>query len=99
MTKTCCLGGRHYSNTNNITQNEKINTKNKKVVKIINGSCNICGLNKSEIVTKSMTRGEDFNKRDKCKNKHCSAMSNSAWTDLNSNGNILKLQDKSPNPK
>ena len=25
-------------------------------------------------------------------------MSNSTWTDLNSQGNILKLQDKSPNP-
>ena len=26
-------------------------------------------------------------------------MSNSAWCDLNSNGNILKLHDKCPNPK
>ena len=26
-------------------------------------------------------------------------MSNSAWTDLNSRGNILKLHDKCPNPK
>ena len=26
-------------------------------------------------------------------------MSNSAWTDLNSQGNILKLDDKYPNPK
>ena len=26
-------------------------------------------------------------------------MSKSAWTDLNSNGNILKLCDKCPNPK
>ena len=26
-------------------------------------------------------------------------MSNSAWFDLNSKGNILKLPDKSPNPK
>ena len=26
-------------------------------------------------------------------------MSNSAWTDLNSKGNILKLHDKCPNPK
>ena len=26
-------------------------------------------------------------------------MSNSAWTDLNSQGNILKLHDKCPNPK
>ena len=46
-----------------------------------------------------MTRGSDFMKKGKCKNKHCSAMSNSAWTDLNSQGNILKLHDKCPNHK
>ena len=31
--------------------------------------------------------------------KQCSAISNSAWCDLNRKGNILKLHDKSPNPK
>ena len=41
-----------------------------------------------------MTKGEDFDKRRKCKNNHCSSMSNSAWTDLNSKGNTLKLHDK-----
>ena len=46
-----------------------------------------------------MTRGEDFIKKGRCKNKHCSAMSNSVWTDLNSQGNILKPHDKCPNPK
>ena len=46
-----------------------------------------------------MTKGEDFIKRGKCKNNHCSSLSNSAWTDLNSKGNILKLHDKCPNPK
>ena len=46
-----------------------------------------------------MTRGEDFIKKGRCKNKHCSAMSNSAWTDLNSQGNILKLHEKCPNHK
>ena len=46
-----------------------------------------------------MTKGEDFIKRSKCKNNHCSSMSNSAGTDLNSKGNILKLHDKCPNPK
>ena len=46
-----------------------------------------------------MTKGEDFIKRGKCKNNHCSSMSNSAWTDLNCKGNILKLHDKCPNPK
>ena len=46
-----------------------------------------------------MTRGEDFIKRGKCGKNHWSSMSNSAWTDLNSKGNILKLHDKCPNPK
>ena len=46
-----------------------------------------------------MTRGEDFIKKERCKNKHCSTMSNSEWTDSNSQGNILKLHDKCPNPK
>ena len=46
-----------------------------------------------------MTKGKVFIKRWKCKNNHCSFMSNSAWTDLNSKGNILKLRHKCPNPK
>ena len=46
-----------------------------------------------------MTKGEDFIKRGKCSKNHCSSMTNSAWTDLNSKGNILKLHDKCPNPK
>ena len=46
-----------------------------------------------------MTRGEDFIKKGRCKDNHCSAMLNSAWCDLNSKGDILKLHDKCPNPK
>ena len=46
-----------------------------------------------------MTRAESFMKKGKCSKNHCSSMSNSAWTDLNSQGNILKLHDKCPNPK
>ena len=46
-----------------------------------------------------MTRGSDFIPKRKCKNNHCSSMSNQAWTDLNSKSNILKLHDKCPNPK
>ena len=46
-----------------------------------------------------MTRGEDFIKKGKCGKNQCSYMSNSAWTDLNSKGNILKLHDKCPNSK
>ena len=48
MKKTYCLGGRHYSNTNNIIEYEKINPKTKKLVKIIKGNCYICGRNKSQ---------------------------------------------------
>ena len=46
-----------------------------------------------------MTKGEDFFEKGKCKNNQCSSMSNSAWCDLNSKRDILKLLDKWPNPK
>ena len=46
-----------------------------------------------------MTRGEDFIKKGRCKNKHCLEISNSAWCDLNPNGSMLKLHEKCPNPK
>ena len=52
MIKTWCVGGKHYSNTINLTQYEKVNPRNKKLVKIIKGICNICGRNKSQIFTK-----------------------------------------------
>ena len=38
-------------------------------------------------------------KKGKCKNGHCSSMSNSAWCGLNSKGDSLKLHDISHNPK
>ena len=34
MTKTFCLRGRHYSNTKNIIEYEKVNPGTKKLVKI-----------------------------------------------------------------
>ena len=46
-----------------------------------------------------MTRAESLMKNRKCSKNHCSAMSNSAWTDLYSQGNFLKLHDKCLNPK
>ena len=52
MTKSYCLGGRHMSNTNNIVEYEKVNPKTKKLVKIMKGTCTICGHNKSQIFTK-----------------------------------------------
>ena len=52
MTKTCCVGGKHFSNTNNISEHEKNNPKTKKIVKIIEKMCSICGRNNSQIFTK-----------------------------------------------
>ena len=52
MTKTWCVGGRHYSNTINQNIYEKVNLKTKKLVKIIKGKCDICNRNKSQIFTK-----------------------------------------------
>ena len=46
-----------------------------------------------------MTRAESFIKKGKCSKNHCSSMSNQAWIDLYSRGNIIKLHDKCPNPK
>ena len=51
MTKTWCVEGKHYSDTINITQYEKVNPRTKKLVKIIKGTCSICGRNKSQIFT------------------------------------------------
>ena len=52
MTKTWCVGGKLYSNTNNITQYERVNPKNKKLIEIIKGTCGICGRNKSQTFSK-----------------------------------------------
>ena len=49
MTKTWFAGGRHYSNTNIISENEKRNPKTKKIVKIIKGTCSICGRNTPQV--------------------------------------------------
>ena len=46
-----------------------------------------------------MTRGQDFIKSAKCTHGHRSAMSNSAWCDLNKNCTVLKLHDMCHNPK
>ena len=46
-----------------------------------------------------MTRGQDFFKSAKCTHGHRSAMSNSAWCDLNKNGTDSKLHDFCHNPK
>ena len=52
MTKTWCVGGRHKSDTKKIVVYEKVDPRTKKLIKIIKGTCNICGRNKSQIFTK-----------------------------------------------
>ena len=52
MAKTWCVGRTHYSNTNNITQNEKVNARTKKLIKVIKGKCDVCNRNKSQTFTK-----------------------------------------------
>ena len=52
MTKTWCVGGRHYASANNITQNEKVNPKTKNLANFIKSICSICGRNESQIFTK-----------------------------------------------
>ena len=46
-----------------------------------------------------MNRGQDYIKNAKCTHGHRSAMSNSAWCDLNKNCTVLKLHDMCHNPK
>ena len=46
-----------------------------------------------------MTRGQNFIINAKCSHGHRSAMSNSAWCDLNKNCTVLKLHDMCHNPK
>ena len=52
MTLSWCGGGKHKSKT--IKQNvyEKVNPKTKKLVKVIRGTCSICGRNISQSFTK-----------------------------------------------
>ena len=44
-------------------------------------------------------KSETFMKKAKCKSRHCSSLSNSAWCDLNIKGDIIKIQDLCNNPK
>ena len=99
MSKNYCLGGRHMSNTNKLVEYAKVNPRTKKLVIIIKRKCDICSRNKSQIFSKKMTRGQDFIKNAKCAHGHRSAMSNSAWCDLNKNCTVLKLHDRCHNPK
>ena len=51
MTKTWCVGRKHYSESANQNVYENINPKTNKIVEIFKGVCNICGRNKSQIFT------------------------------------------------
>ena len=52
MEKTWCDGGKHYSNTNNIPQYEKVNPRTKRLLKILKSSRSVCKRSKSQIFTK-----------------------------------------------
>ena len=52
MSKTWCVGGKHFSNTANENFFEKVNSRTKTLVKIFKGTCSICGRKKSQIFTK-----------------------------------------------
>ena len=93
------LGKPHYSQTVNQNVFEKLNPKSNKIVKVIKGTCNFCGREKSQFFTKWMTRGKDFKKKRKCKKDQCWSMSNSAWCDSHSKRDILKLHEYCYNPK
>ena len=52
MTKTWCVGGRHYSWTANRTVPEKVDPKNEKLVEVIKRKCDNSERNKCQIFTK-----------------------------------------------
>ena len=49
MTKTWCVGGRHFSKTINQNVYENLNSTTKKFVEVIKGNCSVCGRNKSQL--------------------------------------------------
>ena len=49
--QSCCLGGRHYSQTVKKKTFEKVNPRTKKLNKIIKGKSSICGRKTSQIFT------------------------------------------------
>ena len=51
MSVSYCVGGEHYGETINQNVYEKVNRKMKKLVKVIKGTCSICGRSKSHIFT------------------------------------------------
>ena len=67
MTKTFYLVGRQYSNTNNLVEYEKVNPKNKKLVKITKGTCNICGRNKIKFLLRKGLKARIFLKGENVK--------------------------------
>ena len=50
MTKTYCVDGKHFSDTVKQNVYENVNPRSKKLVKVIKGTCSICGKNKSQIL-------------------------------------------------
>ena len=58
MTLSWCVGAKK-SQTLNQNVFEKINPRTKKLVKILKGSCSICGRNESQFFYYEMTRAEN----------------------------------------
>ena len=52
MTKTWCVLGRHFNESNDQSVYEKVNPKTKKLDKINKGKCDTCGRKKSQIFNK-----------------------------------------------
>ena len=66
MTKSWCVGGRHYSESINQNTYEKLNTKTKKLVKIVeNIKVKIKIKNKIVKIVKIMKEKHDFYGRNK----------------------------------
>ena len=97
--KSFCVGDRHKFNTIDIIEYQKVNHKTKKNVQARKGKSGFCGKSKSQIITKLMTKGTDFEKKGKCTYELCSPMLKGAWCDLNSVGKLLKKHDKYLNSK
>ena len=103
-----CIGGGHFSQTVNQNVYEKVNFKAQIIVKAIEGSCSICGQNKSRLSAEKMKKQikpkrslkrREISKNCKLQNNHSSPMLNLLLCGLNNKDNLLKVFDMCPSPK
>ena len=57
-TNSYCVGGKHYSETKNITGEITVNKKTGKEIKLLVGNCSICNRKKSMIVSDNTIKAE-----------------------------------------